>query len=314
MLPEAGNDCIVDWFNAYLHFEVLGGSNNTFVAKEADLRRFLHYFAGALHTDALDCWTKSITRGFVAWLQEDANAGKPYAVGTVNRNLATLRHCARWIHRRRPFAGGNPFDGIRDMQVDDPPAVGLSNLEVLRLRSAAEQMLRLATRKDQLPHRNHAILLILLGTGLRVSELLALDLHQYSGKHFLNVRRKGRKVTAKVFLPTDARDALAAYLGREREQAPGPLIQSRNGKRLARQNVHHLLGQIARFANAKLPPDERITLYPHMLRHTLLRRAADKHGVHYAQELSGNVGQQHVWRYVQPTEEHKEEAIEQLFP
>ena len=47
--------------------------------------------------------------------------------------------------------------------------------------------------------------------------------------------------------------------------------------------------QIAAQANAKRPKDEQIHLSAHLLRHTLLRRAAEKKGVHYAMELSGHL-------------------------
>ncbi len=36
-------------------------------------------------------------------------------------------------------------------------------------------------------------------------------------------------------------------------------------------------------------------------------------GVEYAMELSGHTSSQYIWRYVQPTDEEKEKAIEELF-
>jgi site-specific recombinase XerD len=83
---------------------------------------------------------------------------------------------------------------------------------VTRLRAAAEQLLRLRTGRNQHPLRDHAIFLVLLHTGLRVSELLELDIKQYREKHFTEVKRKGAKVTARVFLPKEAKEALDGYM------------------------------------------------------------------------------------------------------
>ena len=59
--------------------------------------------------------------------------------------------------------------------------------------------------------------------------------------------------------------------------------------------------------------DERIHLYPHLLRHTALKQAEEKFGRRYAQQLSGNVGVQHIERYVQPLQEDYEKAMEELY-
>lgn len=164
-----------------------------------------------------------------------------------------------------------------------------------------------------MPLRDMAIFQILLRTGLRVSELLNLDLDQYQGKHVVHVRRKGRKVTRFVFVAQEAREALDAYLATDRGHEPGPLLQSRSGARLARQHVDAALKAIARQANSRLPDDQHIRLHAHVLRHTCLRRAAEKHGVQYAMELSGQSSERYIWRYVQPSRAEKEAVLDELF-
>jgi site-specific recombinase XerD len=119
----------------------------------------------------------------------------------------------------------------------------------------------------------------LLHTGLRVSELVGLDLGQYTGKHFANVQRKGRKVTARVFLPTQARAVLDRYLDEIRGRGKGPLFLAKGGGRMLRQNVEDLLKVLANQANAQLDDDEKIHLCAHILRHTMLRKTAEKHSV-----------------------------------
>ena len=68
------------------------------------------------------------------------------------------------------------MDRIEDINTPDPVWQGLSELEMTRLKSAAEQLLKLSTRKNQQPRRDYAILQVLYCTGLRVHEMLRLGL------------------------------------------------------------------------------------------------------------------------------------------
>jgi integrase/recombinase XerD len=232
---------------------------------------------------------------------------------TVNRVLATLRHCASWIGRHRPFLAGHPCEGVQELTTDEPEWKGLTDIEVMRLKSAAEQLLRLKHRRNQQPARDLALFLVLLETGLRISELLALDRAQYSGKHFEDVKRKGRIRTRKVFLPKEAREALDRYLGETSENRTGPLFLSRGGRRLERQHVDRLLKQLAAQANARLPEEEKIRFSAHVLRHTFLRKVAQKYGVQFAMEAAGHTSTKYIFRYVKPSDAEKEKALEDLF-
>lgn len=309
-VAQDGNDrdSLVAWFNLYMRLEAGANAENTIAAKARDLRAFLEFFTSATGSDDADLWTRSITGDFAKRLQHEKRSPT-----TINRVLATIRHCARWIHSRRPFLGGEPTARVGDVRVDDPEWKGLTPIEITRLKAAAEQFVHLKRRKNQLPLRDLAIFQVLLRTGLRVSELLRLDLDQYQDKHFFNVRRKGRKVTRSVFVAREAREALEAYLATDRGREAGPLFQSRTGARLARQHVDAALKAIARQANSRLPENQHIRLHAHVLRHTCLRRAAEKHGVQYAMELSGQSSERYIWRYVQPSSEQKEAALEALF-
>ena len=165
-----------------------------------------------------------------------------------------------------------------------------------RLRSAAEQLIRLSTKANQTPWRDQAILLALLHTALRVSELLSLDFpKQYKDGYFLNIQRKGKKVTRKLRVPKGTQAAIDDYLKRERGKSGGPLFQSKSGKPLAVQNVNDALKKIAAQANSALPKRDQIHLSAHMLRHTALRKAAEK-DIRYAMKLSGHTSSERVRR------------------
>ena len=315
LLPTNKRNSLVAWFNLYMGVEVGDASPNTFKAKAADLSRFAQYFTKTTGTDHPDQWTPSVSKGFVAQMlkTKSERTGKKLAPSTVNRVLATLRSAARWIHRQRNFLAGYPLEKISDVHTKEPTWKGLSDLEVTRLRSASEQLLKLNTKTNQTAKRDHAILLVLLGTALRVSEIADLDFDQYEGKYFLRVRRKGNNITERVFLPQEGREALDIYVKAVRGDKSGPIFQSKTGKRLAIQNIADALKRIAKQANAKIRKSEAIEVSPHDLRHTALRKMAEKKGIRYAQQMAGHASSHYIWRYVQPTSEDMEAAAEDLY-
>jgi integrase/recombinase XerD len=129
----------------------------------------------------------------------------------------------------------------------------------------------------------------------------------------INVFLESRKIPVGIRNPCEVMEALDRYIQEDRTRKPGPLFASRSGARLQRQNVDDALKEIAAQANAGLPAEQQIHLSAHLLRHTFLRKVARKHGVEYAKELAGHTSERYIWRYVQPSEEEKEAALEDLF-
>ncbi len=309
LIPKRKQSSLIEWCNLYLGIEGRAGSDNTFKAKRRDLESFLGFLQKSAGTDHPDQWTRSVTRDFLKYLERKEDKSP----STINRVLATLRHCSTWIASQRPFLAGPPCDRIDDLELEDPEWKGLEDIEITRLKSAAEQLVHTKTRANQHPVRNYALFMVLLQTGLRISELLALKLSQYDGKHFKNVKRKGKAVSRKVFIAKEAREILNRYIKQDRGKKPGMLFCSKTGAELQRQAVDDALKAIAAQANSSLPKKEHIHVSAHVLRHTFLRKAARKHGVEYAKELAGHTSDRYIWRYVQPSDAEKEEAIDNLF-
>ena len=149
-------------------------------------------------------------------------------------------------------------------------------------------------------------------TALQVSEFLSLDLKQYKDGFFTNIQRKGRKITRRLRVPGSARKALENYINQVRGGRAGPLFQSKNGNRLAPQNVDEALKKIAAHANSTLSKKQQIHLSAHMLRHTCLRKAAEK-DIRYAMKLSGHSSSEYIWRYTEPSSDEFDEAMEDLY-
>jgi integrase/recombinase XerD len=302
LAPSEAGSSLVGWLIAYCQAEVTGSPTTTVQAKKRDFELLLRYFAQMMRTDSIDDWTRSVTLGFVQWLETEANNGKGYAPTTVNRTLATLRRAARWIQRRRPFMAGDPFERVSDLIVTVPPAKGLSPLQRRRVLAAADKLCALQSQRNQQPRRKRALLIILLETGMRISETLRLTMDQYDRKYFRNVKRKGKR-RDDVYVAPEARAALDDYFAHERGKGPGPLFMSRGGQAMLRKDADRYLKQIAAMANANVPEEERVNLHAHVMRHTALKQAEAKFGRAFAQKKSGNVGMQHIERYVQQATE-----------
>ena len=297
------------WFNLYMTVEAAAGAENTAEAKRRDLNGFLDFFTHAVGSDHPDHWTRSVTTGYLKLLEKQHRKSPT----TINRALATLRHAANWLHRQRPFLAGNPCERVNDLNTEAPEWKGLKDIEVTRLKAAGEQLLHLKRRRNQNAVRDYAIFLVLLHTGLRISELLSLELDQYRGKHFLNVKRKGKNVTRRVFLAQEPREALDHYLRECRGKTPGPLFSSRSGHVLARQNVD----QAAQGTRpASLCTASQGPAYP-PLRSLVAAYHAPQDGGEVRRAVRHGTGRTHFQplylAYVQPSDEEKEAALEDLF-
>jgi site-specific recombinase XerD len=116
------------------------------------------------------------------------------------RIYATVRHFARWLHRKFPelFPLGCPTDGVKPPAEPDTEWHGLTRTQELRLLNAAQTLRVHKNRGTNQGLRNHALLAVLLGSGLRISEALSLCRSQYTGKGFAKVRVKGGHIRDNV--------------------------------------------------------------------------------------------------------------------
>jgi integrase/recombinase XerD len=128
--------------------------------------------------------------------------------------------------------------------------------------------------------RDHALLLLAIQTGLRVSELTGLtcqDAHLGTGPH-VRCHGKGRKDRA-IPLTSQTVRVLKTWLA-ELGPAPGmPLFPTRAGGRLSRDAVERLVAKHAATAGDSCPSIKEKNVVPHTLRHiatmSLLRAGVD---------------------------------------
>jgi integrase/recombinase XerD len=162
--------------------------------------------------------------------------------------------------------------------------------------------------------RDRAILELLYGSGLRISELTGMDVDDLDLEGgSLRVLGKGGK-EREVPLGSFGREAVGAYLTRGRPAlatpaSRGALFLNARGGRLSRQSCARLLGRYVRLAGI----DRRVTL--HTLRHSfathLLEGGAD---VRVVQELLGHASVATTQIYTLVTARHLREVYDESHP
>jgi len=306
-LLEEGRDSLRALARAYFLTEVAGQAPATIDAKRRDLTRFFEFYAKLYHHDRPEEWYASVTREF---LKQTARTGVSEA--TLARNYASVRHFARWIHFKvRPFPLGCPTDGIKPPREPEPQWKGLSRADELRLLAAAQTLRLHHGRGTNQAVRDHAAIAVLLGSGLRISELLSLRRDQYNARGFSRVIAKGGRIRDFVPVNVEARRVLEEWLT-ERGETTAAIFTTRTGAALNRTQFFKVLQRVAAQASAHLSDGERIKVSPHVLRHTFLRKLAEEKGVHYAKEASGHRSDRYIWRYVKPDMGTLAEAIDSL--
>jgi len=177
----------------------------------------------------------------------------------------------------------------------------------------------LLTAPDQsrwLGRRDHALLLILIQTGLRVSELTNLrvgDLHLGTAAH-VQVTGKGRKRRT-VTLTRETGAVLREWLNERQGQPVDPLFPTRQDTALSRDAVEFLLAKHTAVAATNCPSLTSKRVTPHVLRHTnaMLLKANDVDIATIALWLGHeSITTTQIYQHVDPR--LKEEAIAKTAP
>jgi integrase/recombinase XerC len=253
-------------------------SDKTVKSYREDLTQALVFARERLQKDHVDPgdWNTRLIRAFVAWLHESG-----YAKSTIARRLAAVRSFGKFLCRQGVLSE-NPARGLRGPRLDKKLPHFLTLADVRSLLAAPPET-------DWAGRRDRAILETLYSAGIRVSELVGLDIADADLKDgVITVRGKGKKERLALLGP-DARNAVARWLedrARLLESARPDLpaiFLNRAGGRLTTRSVGRLLNKYLRAAGL----DPRTS--PHTLRHSfathMLDAGADIRGV---QELLGH--------------------------
>ncbi len=235
-----------------------------------------------------------------------------YSPATMARKIATLRSFYKWAERRG-VAPTNPMIAIRTPKQGKrlPKAIAVEQIEKLLITPSDRDVLGL---------RDRAMLETLYSTGIRVSELVDLNVDDLDDAgEAMKVRGKGKRERLTP-LGSHALGAIKKYVGLVHADprfahlwagggAGKPLFMNKHGGRLSSRSVRRKLDKYLK--EAGLDP----TISPHTLRHSfathLLENGADLRSV---QELLGHQSLSTTQVYTHLTAQRLKQAYDQAHP
>ena len=188
----------------------------------------------------------------------------------IMRKISTLKSFYNYFFRVEKIKT-NPAALVRLPKLHDKEIIRLDIDEVAMLLDEVEQGESLTDRQkayhDRTKVRDLALLTLLLGTGIRVSECVGLDIQDVDFKNGgIHIHRKGGKEVT-VYFGAEVEDALNDYLAERQRIDPEPgsenaLFLSMQRKRMNVRSVENLVKKYAKIVT----PLKKIT--PHKLRST----------------------------------------------
>ncbi len=261
---------LIEEFKSYLTTEKKS-SANTVSSYVRDLTQFHRYLQGeGLSLAEADT---DVIEGYDSWL-----TGKGKSAATVTRSLASLKCFYNWMVSAG-LREDNPAQGAKSIKVERKLPQILTNQEV-------ELLLAQPQCVDQKGYRDHAMLELLYATGIRVSELISLDVeHVNLAAGFIRCFSKNKERTIPLY--PGAVKAISDYVRNVRPQlaveGEHALFVNMNGERMSRQGFWKIIKGYQEKAGIKTD------ITPHTLRHSfaahLLANGADLRSI---QEMLGH--------------------------
>lgn len=301
------NSVIIQEFLNYLNFEK-HFSGHTAKCYGADLEQFTAFLKGQTSTQHdhngtdQNPWDASGEGGTATQTQTDVKIDKclmevdvntirrfmaslgqqQYSKSTTARKLATLRSFYKFLVKRN-YVAGNPVTTIKTPRQDKKLPKFLEYEQVQRL-------LNTPPANSWLGARDRAIMEVLYSTGMRVSELVALNMDDVDFlSEVIHIRGKGKKERI-CPIGSSALQSIQSYIEYRNKRMANDsgfdskvLFANKHGKRLSARSVRRKMDKY--LLQAGLDP----SISPHTLRHSfathMLNNGADLRSV---QELLGH--------------------------
>lgn len=260
-------------FISYLH-NTKKTSGNTEVSYERDLRKMMQYFEQEQQIGSVGQITETSLNSYMLYLERNH-----FAASTVSRSVASMRAFFQYLYKEHRIVT-DPAEHLR------PPRVEKKMPEILTVEEV-DLLLRQPSATTPKGIRDKAMLELLYATGIRVSELIRLevsDVNLYVGYITCRDQEKERIIP----YGAAAKKALQSYLHGVREsflrdEECSLLFTNCSGKAMSRQGFWKVLKMYAGAAGI----EKDIT--PHTLRHSfaahLIQNGADLKSV---QEMMGH--------------------------
>jgi integrase/recombinase XerC len=303
-----GMDELIERYVNYLQYE-RNASPHTVRNYRSDLLQFRDYLAEGRATARVDVRSVDALRirGFLGALFE-----KQEKKSSIARKLSAVRAFFKFL-RREGVLAENPSAIVSTPKQDKTlPRIMTEEEMNTFLDRVAE-----ATKTGELPmRRDRAMLELLYASGLRVSELVGLDLRSVNfGDGMVLVRGKGRKERIVPF-GSKAKQALEDYLPvrqrilqQRKKSSQQALFLNQWGERLTTRSVDRLVKKYVR----QYGPAVKVS--PHSLRHAfashLLSEGADLRAI---QEMLGHTNLSTTQKYTQVSIKQLIEVYDKTHP
>lgn len=282
-----------------------GASGNTVAAYKNDLQQFDSYLTGINTNGKLRDWEKLGRDAIVDYLLTLRR--RNYAEATVARKVAAIKSFFQYLQAEGTIRR-NPAESL------ESPRVGRSLPKPLSVTEVDELLEQPLKRKTPEAKRDRAMLELLYATGLRVTELVSLEIDDVNmSGPYVRCMGKGSKERT-IPIHEQAAGAVADYLNEGRaalvkNRKESALFVNRRGERLTRQGFWLILKQYAKQANIATP------VTPHTLRHSfathMLRGGMN---LRHVQELLGHANISTTQVYTQIANEHVRQVYEKAHP
>jgi site-specific recombinase XerD len=224
-------------------------------------RESLDIFLHAVHQEELPRDPTSFTAAHVyQFLSHVASTG--VSAVTQWRRQRETRTFFSWL-LRHDYIPSNPFAKVKNIKVPQKVIQPFSQEEILRLLACCDP----AAHKGA---RDRALILVLLDTGLRASELASLQLDDidFQSQRIQVHHGKGNKQRV-VRIGNEAGQAARDYLESFRGKEPGPLFLTCRGRPLCRTAMRTIFQRLGK--QASIPK-----VHPHRFRHTFATWAIEQ--------------------------------------
>lgn len=270
-------------FISYLH-NTKKMSGNTEVSYERDLKKMMQYFQEVHQLTKVQEITQTSLNSYMLYLEKNR-----FAASTVSRSVASMRAFFQYLYQEHKIEG-NPAEYLR------PPKVEKKMPEILSVNEV-DLLLRQPSAQTPKGIRDKAMLELLYATGIRVSELISLQMADVNlTMGYINCKDGDSERI--IPFGSQAKKALQEYLYTVRgsflrEQENTILFTNCSGKPMSRQGFWKVLKHYAAMAGI----EKDIT--PHTLRHSfaahLIQNGADLKSV---QEMLGHSDISTTQRYL----------------
>lgn len=278
-----------DFFEVFEEFYKLKSLEGLSLRSLEDYRNHLEYFKTYCfeyeRISTVRCVDSDLLRGYLYFLIHE----KEYKSATVNIRLRTLRAYLKWLFKEEYI----PRDFSEKLKLVKEPidtVKPLSDEEVKRL-------LKMPNRGTYAGYRDFTIMILMLDTGIRVTECMNLKIEDVDlSSRIILVRAESAKTRVARQLPISKKTCklLRALILKAKESHYEFIFMSAFGNRLTRNQVNHNFKKYANLAEIK----GRCS--PHNYRHTFATNFIRAGGDPFAlQRILGHTTMEMTRRYIQ---------------